>query len=241
VSVAQTAADGEERVRLPGAAGPARRRLPLLRLLAVASAAVLSFLCGGFLIFSNHVSHLVTPSDPAAADAIIVLTGGQARIDAAVSLLEQNKGGRLLISGVHPAADRAALSRATGASRRLFACCVDIDHAALDTIGNAEQSAKWVKRHAYRRVILVTNNYHMPRSLLEVGRLVGPQAELLPYPVVNAPIDAGRWMVRPGTLRLLASEYAKYLAALARGVLPVAPDSPHSAQTAAAPASSVSR
>ena len=108
-------------------------------------------------------------------------------------------------------------------------------------MGNAEQSAKWVESHAYRRVILVTNNYHMPRSLLEVGRLVGPQAELVPYPVVNAPIDSGRWMVRPGTLRLLASEYAKYLAALARGVLPVEQLGGHAAQTAAAPPSSISR
>ena len=256
MSVAQMVA-GAERARVGGVPHPpARRSIPVLRGLAVIVVATLSFLGGGFLIFSNHVSHLATPSDPASADAIIVLTGGQARIDAAVSLLEQGKGERLLISGVHPTAGRADLSRATGASRKLFSCCVDIDYAALDTVGNAEQSAKWVESHRYRRVILVTNNYHMPRSLLEVGRLVGPQAELLPYPVVNAPIDAGRWMVRPGTLRLLASEYAKYLAALARGVLPAAQTgsggsdhasqtgsggSDHASQTAAAPARSVAR
>lgn len=218
-----------------------RRRFPLLRGLAFAAAVLLGFLGGGFLIFSNHVSHLATPRDPGPADAIIVLTGGQARIDAAVGLLEEGKGERLLISGVHPAAGRAALSRATGGSGRLFACCVDIDYAALDTVGNAEQSAKWVQSHAYRRVILVTNNYHMPRSLLEMGRLIGPQAELLPYPVVNAPIDAGRWMVRPGTLRLLASEYAKYLAALARGVLPGSHAPELASQTAEAPSAALRR
>ena len=37
--------------------------------------------------------------------AIIVLTGGQARLDAALELLKSGKGGRLLISGVHPSAD----------------------------------------------------------------------------------------------------------------------------------------
>ena len=53
------------------------------------------------------------------ADAIIVLTGGQSRIDAAVDLLKSGKGKRLLISGVHPAASRAA---STSARRRISAC-----------------------------------------------------------------------------------------------------------------------
>ena len=48
----------------------------------------------------------------------------------------------------------------------------DIDHAALDTIGNAEESAKWVNSHGYGRVIVVTNNYHMPRSLVEFEALL---------------------------------------------------------------------
>ena len=45
------------------------------------------------------------------ADAIIVLTGGQSRLDAALDLLKSGKGKRLLISGVHPDADRDDLQR----------------------------------------------------------------------------------------------------------------------------------
>src|SRR5690606_15928842 len=112
--------------------------------------------------------NLVTPRDQPAADAIIVLTGGQSRLDAGIDLLKSGKGRRLLISGVNPAANRDDLRAATGGDRRLFSCCVDIDHAALDTIGNAEESAKWVEDHRYGSIILVTNNYHMPRSLLEM-------------------------------------------------------------------------
>ena len=53
------------------------------------------------------------------------------------------------------------------------------------------------------RVILVTNNYHMPRSLLEMGRLLDKE-ELEPYPVVNSKLDNGGWMVRPrGAARAL--------------------------------------
>jgi uncharacterized SAM-binding protein YcdF (DUF218 family) len=114
------------------------------------------------------------------------------------------------------------LQAATGGDKALFSCCVDIDRAALDTIGNAEESAKWVRSHAYGKVILVTNNYHMPRSLLEMNRLLDEE-ELAPYPVVNSKLDNGGWMMRPDALRVLFTEYNKYLAALVRGVLPYQP------------------
>jgi uncharacterized SAM-binding protein YcdF (DUF218 family) len=193
-----------------------------VRALSIAGIGVLSavlLFAGGFALFATHVSGLATPENPDAADAIIVLTGGQSRIDAALNLLKSGKGERLLISGVNPVAGREALRAATGADKRLFKCCVDIDNAALDTIGNAEESAKWVEQHAYGRVILVTNNYHMPRSLLEMRRLL-VKATLEPYPVVNSRLDGGGWMVKPDAMRVLFTEYLKYLAAVARGLVP---------------------
>jgi uncharacterized SAM-binding protein YcdF (DUF218 family) len=174
----------------------------------------------GFGMFADYISRLSTPNDPPAADAIIVLTGGQARIDAAVSLLKSGKGKRLLISGVNPAASRRSLQRATGGDKALFNCCVDIDHAALDTIGNAEESAKWVESHDYSSIILVTNNYHMPRSLLEMRRFI-EKVEMTPYPVVNSRLDGGSWMTNRAALRVLFTEYTKYLGALARAVVPL--------------------
>jgi uncharacterized SAM-binding protein YcdF (DUF218 family) len=115
------------------------------------------------------------------------------------------------------------LQKATGGDEALFSCCVDIDRAALDTIGNAEESAKWVESHAYDSVILVTNNYHMPRSLLEMGRLLR-HATLEPYPVVNTDLGNGGWLTKPQALRVLFTEYSKYLLALARGVVPLKPN-----------------
>jgi uncharacterized SAM-binding protein YcdF (DUF218 family) len=188
------------------------------------SSAVLLFV-GGFALFATHVSELTTPQNPETADAIIVLTGGQSRIDAAIDLLKSGKGERLLISGANPSSGREALRAASGADKQLFKCCVDIDHAALDTIGNAEESAKWVEQHAYSSIILVTNNYHMPRTLLEMHRLLA-KARLDPYPVVNSRLDGGNWMVKPDALRVLFTEYLKYLAAVVRGVVTPAPERP---------------
>lgn len=174
---------------------------------------------GGFGVFAFHISALVTPDDPESADAIIVLTGGQSRIGSALELLRSGKGKRLLISGVNPVADADDLRAATGAAETLFSCCVDIDHVALDTIGNAEEGAKWMRANAFDSVILVTNNYHMPRSLLEMRRHLS-QAALKPYPVVNARLDGGSWITKPRALRVLMTEYAKFLAATMRSLLP---------------------
>ncbi|KQZ14767.1 hypothetical protein ASD44_12320 [Mesorhizobium sp. Root554] len=220
--------NGRESIGTVDAASMARATPRPLRLWPVVRAVLFGCMAGvlafaiGFGWFANHVSRLVTPANPQKADAIIVLTGGQSRLDAGMNLLAMGKGERLLISGVHPSASRRQLQKATGGDRRLFSCCVDIDRAALDTIGNAEESAKWVETHAYGSVILVTNNYHMPRTLLEMGRLLR-HAKLEPYPVVNSNLDNGEWLTKPEALRVLFTEYNKYLVALARGVLPLKP------------------
>lgn len=205
---------------MPTARSRSTRLLALFRMSAFGLIGMGVAFAVGFGMFADYISRLSTPKDLPSADAIIVLTGGQARIDAAVSLLKSGKGKRLLISGVNPTASRKSLQRATGGNNALFNCCVDIDRAALDTIGNAEESAKWVERHDYSSVILVTNNYHMPRSLLEMSRFIG-KADLKPYPVVNTRLDNGGWMTNRAALRILFTEYTKYLGALARAVVPL--------------------
>lgn len=215
---------------IPSDSRVARRRhgrlVAFFRLSAFAIIGAAGLFAAGFGLFATHVSELSTPRDVASADAIIVLTGGQARLDAALDLLKHGKGKRLLISGVHPAANRESLRAATGSTRDLFTCCVDIDHAALDTIGNATESAKWMESHDFGSVILVTNNYHMPRSLLEMHRLVAA-ARLEPYPVVNTRLNHGGWITKPEALRVIFTEYTKYVAALARSLLPVGAASDH--------------
>lgn len=170
-------------------------------------AAIVAFI-GGFLIFYEHVASMRPPATPK-ADAIVVLTGGYQRIDLAVQLLSRGVGQRLLISGVNPATTGNHLRVLTRSSARLFECCVDIGHDAVDTAGNASETARWIKAHGYKTVILVTNNYHMPRSLAEIRR-AAEHSDFIPYPVEDG-LSLSVIGQNPLLLRTLVSEYVKYL------------------------------
>ncbi|HSO48143.1 MAG TPA: YdcF family protein [Rhizobiaceae bacterium] len=176
--------------------------------------AILGLACAFILLTLAGFIHFTTQVGSAglratsSADGIVVLTGGKARVETAISLLAEGKAGRLLISGAHRDSSSASIRRAVKGDAKMFACCIDIDKNALDTIGNAEEAAAWAAQHGFDSLIVVTSDYHMPRSLLELGRKL-PGTEIQPWPVPSTPVS----ITDLASLRLLLPEYAKYVAA----------------------------
>ncbi|HYB06480.1 MAG TPA: YdcF family protein [Methyloceanibacter sp.] len=168
----------------------------------------------GFLIFTRSIERS-KPEPERTADGIAVLTGGVARIDEAMKLLAQQKAKRLLITGVNRTTSTEALKQLASEGDQLFSCCVDIDKEARNTIDNATETSQWVAQHHYNSIIVVTSNYHMPRALAELARVM-PGVILIPYSVVDNNVHLERWWTYPGTTKLLVSEYLKYLPALGR-------------------------
>ncbi len=177
------------------------------RRIIMASIVFVAMLFGGFLWFADSVTSLKAP-DGVKADAIVVLTGGYLRIEQALGLLRDGSGQRLLISGAHPSTTPNQIRKATQASSDLFACCVDIGYDAIDTIGNASEISRWIHDHGYKSVLVVTNNYHMPRSLHELRRS-DPNTEFIPYPVINSDLTRKAWFTEPDVVRTMLSEYGK--------------------------------
>jgi uncharacterized SAM-binding protein YcdF (DUF218 family) len=185
-----------------------------VRLIFDAVLACVVLLVIGFVIFADSIEREAR-APTASADGIAVLTGGVSRIDQAMKLLEQGKAKRVLITGVYRGTTEQELKRLASAGSEYFACCVDIDKEAFNTIGNAAETSEWVALHGYHSLIIVTSNYHMPRALAELGRVL-PTVDLIPYAVVENNVQLHRWWTYPGTTRLLLSEYLKYLPALGR-------------------------
>ena len=170
----------------------------------------------GLLAFADRIERMTPPVDPGRADGIVVLTGASdARINAALRLLAAGRGERLLVSGVNRQVQRGELREVTAGSNRLFDCCVDLGFDAEDTVGNAQEIAAWSAAKRYDSLIVVTSDYHIPRSMLEIrGQM--RDAELIPYPVATPSMNADTWW-RTGTVqRRMVVEYSKYLAVLVR-------------------------
>jgi uncharacterized SAM-binding protein YcdF (DUF218 family) len=168
----------------------------------------------GFIVFANGIES--EQREPlASADGIAVLTGGSQRIDQAMKLLAEGKAKRVLITGVNRTTTVEELKQLATQGGQYFTCCVDIDKEARNTIDNATETSEWVALHRYSSIIVVTSNYHMPRALAELARVM-PGVTLIPYPVVDNNVHLNPWWSYPGTTKLLLSEYLKYLPALGR-------------------------
>jgi uncharacterized SAM-binding protein YcdF (DUF218 family) len=187
----------------------------LIGFLTMATAAVGAvLLAGGFLWFVFNIPAEDTILGPK-ADGIVVLTGAAARIPDAIELLAAERGKRLLISGVHRDTSAREIARLTPLYSKFFTCCIDLDRSALNTFGNAIETRRWAKEHNFNSLIIVTSNWHMPRAMVELQHQL-PETTLIPYSVVSEKIKTESWLHNGEILRLLMSEYLKYLFAVVR-------------------------
>jgi uncharacterized SAM-binding protein YcdF (DUF218 family) len=182
--------------------------------LALALAAMPIAYGGGLVGFAESI-----PSEPATddttTDAIVVLTGGAARLATGVELLRQGRARKLFVSGVYRGVDVQELLRVQRQSPEEVACCIELGYSAESTEGNATETRGWVEREGVASLRLVTASYHMPRSLIEFRRAM-PELRIVAHPVLPDSFRRERWWAWPGSLRLVIAEYHKLLAVLLR-------------------------
>jgi uncharacterized SAM-binding protein YcdF (DUF218 family) len=178
-----------------------------LLLVAAASAAliVLSWLAG-FLWFASTIPRTITDTS-SRTDAIVVLTGGSERLATGIELLSNNLADRLFVSGVGPGARLADLIPAELFSA--LAARISLGDDAVDTIGNAAETAAWARANGISSIRVVTAAYHMRRSLAEFHAAM-PDIATIAHPVFPATVRADWWRA-PGTAALIAAEYTKFL------------------------------
>lgn len=153
-----------------------------------------------------------------AADCIVLLTGGKGRLETALKLLAEDKGKELFISG---AGKQVALADLIGRSspatqlalRQRFGGKppVTLGREAENTIGNSEETAKWLAGTDHKSLLLVTSNYHMPRSLNEFRERM-PQMQIIPAPVFPEDFSDEGGIQDEQNRALLMSEYHKFIA-----------------------------
>jgi uncharacterized SAM-binding protein YcdF (DUF218 family) len=154
----------------------------------------------GFVLFAFTLGK---PASPKAlvTDAVVVLTGGSGRIEHGIEVLRERKAGRMLVAGADPSVTKADMARRLGGgSQALLKCCVDLGTESVDTRSNAEEAMRWLARHHFTSVRLITSDWHMRRARYEFGKVLGDKHPLL--------TDAVR--TEPSFITLFG-EYNKYL------------------------------
>ncbi len=191
-----------------------RRGASWLRFMALLLVVPLLGYGAGLAWFAESIPR-VAPDDREATDAIVVLTGGAARLATGLDLLRQGRARKLFVSGVYRGIDVQELLRAQRQSPEAVACCIELGYSAESTEGNATETRGWVDREGIVSLRLVTASYHMPRSVIEFRRAM-PAVRILPHPVIPETFRRDEWWAWPGTLRLIVGEYHKLIAALLR-------------------------
>ena len=162
----------------------------MVKALSIAAASLLWLWLTGWVLFLIRVT-VIRPEQPVEnTDAIIVVTGGQNRVNTGLDLLNEGKADYLFISGVNPNVTIEQIVRLWKPDADPIPCCIVLGHAANNTEGNARESSQGVRDQELQSIRLVTSNYHLPRAWLEFTHAL-PRRKIIAHPVKPVTLEDG--------------------------------------------------
>ena len=119
----------------------------------------------GFVLFA---ATLPQPLGDARTDAIVVPTGSGGRIERGLDMLQLGRAQQMLVTGVDAAVQPEEFRETYAVPMRVMECCVTLGFSALDTRGNARETARWMAEREFNSLRLVTADWHMRRTEAEL-------------------------------------------------------------------------
>ena len=188
----------QDQIRL----GPRRKHTGV----RMALAALIPLLAAGTAIPYLLARGLPVPSG-SAADAILVLTGGENRIAQGFRAWKEGRGRELFILGAGKDAKLANILPAGTEISPADLARVHVEGWSQNTLENAFSAKSAVASRAYKKVILVTSDYHVPRAHLALRAVLPPAVAIAVIPVKSDWRRKGAWHRLP---RLFLLEGWKY-------------------------------
>lgn len=160
----------------------------------------------GWLWFAAAVVSSKPQTPDTKTDAIIVLTGGDKRVNTGLDLIADGKADYLFISGVNSKVTPYDLIALWNGDHKKVLPKITLGYTADSTATNATESREWIEKNNIHSVRLVTANYHMARSMLLMQKQA-PDLEIVKHPVVPADFEPWTEQFWPLTFQ----EYNKFL------------------------------
>ncbi|MGB3472138.1 MAG: YdcF family protein [Erythrobacter sp.] len=170
------------------------------------------FLSGAFLVWSLgflwFAVALPQPAQKLATDAVIVPTGAAGRIGRGLDVLDNGLASRMLVTGVDPEVKPGEFAAQFNVPPEQMECCVTLGFAAVDTRGNASETAEWVEKNKVKSLRLVTTDWHMRRAAGELDRQLPGTVRVVRDAVPSSPSVAALFLEYH---KLIASRLAGFL------------------------------
>ena len=143
----------------------------------------------GIILFGVLLTNFLSPRDELMhVDAIVAISGGNTtdRAQQAADLYEEGWGDEIVFSGaaldpVSPS--NAEVMREFAKQAGIPEEVINIEEEAQNTAQNAAKSEEIINEQQFESIILVTSPYHQRRAYLEFRDKLGPDVEIINYPV----------------------------------------------------------
>lgn len=164
-----------------------------------------------FLLFFM-VGRFLTLTQPSKqADVIIVLSGGQGRVEKAVDLYKAGYAPYIILSNAKESSSRSGDMLQTALDLGIPQDVIYTENAAESTYQNAEFTLPIMKEHDFKSAIVVSSEFHMRRVKLLFDRVYKKSEIELTYVGSVSGYNAKRWWSDRKSRETTFNEYVKMI------------------------------
>jgi uncharacterized SAM-binding protein YcdF (DUF218 family) len=165
----------------------------------------------GLISFLTAGSFLTLTQPPKQADAIIVLSGGQDRVEKAVELYKAGYAPYIILSNFKESTSKSGDMLQTALALGIPQEVIYTENAADSTYQNAEFTLPIMKEHDFKSAIVVSSEFHMRRVKLLFDRVYKKSDIELTYIGSASGYNAKRWWSDRKSRETTFNEYVKMI------------------------------
>ncbi|MBI5894408.1 MAG: YdcF family protein [Deltaproteobacteria bacterium] len=159
-----------------------------------------------FFLFVNDMTDY--RDEELESDAIVVLTGGMGRVEEGALLLLNGRAHHLILSGVNKESDLRAILFKTRLN--VDASKAILESNSTNTYENAVEAAKIIRHKNFKKIILVTSQYHMKRAFYTFRKIIPSDVKIYVHPVASPNFNENNWYKAPNSIGIIAFEFVKF-------------------------------